>query len=273
MDTNGDPIPNAQVVFFDNFFRNEYQTDENGMFVAEILSGDYTIVVGAWGFNQYSENVSIMASENMEFELSRGYMDDFALDLGWEVETMVSSVGWKREVIPEEENDLTDLFVTPIGDDPSDVGTMAYVTSTFDPDGGLYEDVLIQGSSKLISPAMDLSAYNDPILQFRYFFFNGLISDLTNDFLDVRLMVNDVMEIPLNSFINETEGWSDVVEIKLGDYSNYLSFIKVVFYAEEGGDLNLFNAAIDVFRIVEGSPTSTSSEKIEQQIWGKPKSF
>ena len=120
---------------------------------------------------------------------------------------------------------------------------------------------------------MDLSAYNDPLLQFRYFFFNGLISDLVDDDLDVVLLVNDTEEISLNNFMDDTGGWSDVVEIKLSDLTNDLSNVRVVFYAEEGGELNVYNAAIDVFRVVEGSPTSTISPKVEQHVWVSPNPF
>lgn len=264
----GSLIQNAKVLFFNSNSELEFTTDSNGAFTTEVFEEDYKVVIGAWGFEHLEINASVDGSTDFEFELPTGYMDDFFFDLGWEVEANINYGNWRKAEING--RSFPGTVFSPDGDVPDDIGDQCYYTSDVD---NQY-DILSLGNTSLISPTMDLSSYNVPILEFRYFLYNGFGGGTPDDDLDVVLIVNDNEEIPMSSLSGDTDDWSDKQQLDIKDFSGDLENVKVKFFAEEAGtNVDFYVGAIDVFRILEGEPTSSGDIAEDLSITLSPNPF
>ncbi|MEO1448694.1 MAG: choice-of-anchor B family protein, partial [Bacteroidota bacterium] len=173
---SGQPIEDAPIwIKGDNVIVNpvELSSDANGLANRPgTFVDNLQVIVGKWGY--ITEAQLITPSENSTttytFTLEQGYEDYFDLDLGWEVNSTAIRGEFER-VVPAGGGINGDAF-SPDADlnVQADFLNFAYVTQN-GPGDALDHDV-DSGYVELISPEIDLSIYNKPLLTLQYWFAN-----------------------------------------------------------------------------------------------------
>ena len=170
---SGAPIPNAPVFIRNDNFEYETVADANGNFtVQSVIEGDYIVYAGAWGYVNTSLNTAVFDNPvNFTIELSKGYADDFIVDLGWNVEGDAQTGMWERDVPVGTTNGNNTIFPNPDADIDGDLGDKCYVTGN---SGVTHnDDDIDNGYTLLSSPSMDLTSMNAPVVKYTTWFFNG----------------------------------------------------------------------------------------------------
>lgn len=257
-------ISDTKINFFNKGNLYEYKTDNKGLVTANMLKGIYGVYLGKWGYlNIELEDFVINEDGQLVFEMDRGYMDDFALDLGWEVKIVTDieiedfKGEWERDV----------PFGTGGGkkynphiDVEGDIGNQCYITgnskwATFS------SDLVKEGSTDLISPSINLSNYESPTLEFALWMVSPVQSDATNK-IEVLLMQNED-EFKIYEHENELNlsEWSSPISIGLNGLIDLEKNFKVIFRVTDEGTLSSFliEGAVDQF-IIKGEINNLESE-------------
>ena len=250
----GEVVPGGQVVFTNGLRVFRATSGADGTFGLNVFEENYEVLVGVWGYlHEVVTDFNPMTDEAV-FRVTRGYMDDFELDLGWTVESQASTGIWERAV------PVGTGFqgqISNIGEDiQGDIGDMAYVTGNGP--GGAGADDIDDGATILTSAPMDLeSLYESPVIQYSYHFLNaGGQGGPPNDSLTVSL--TDGTNTVLLAVHNEgTNGWSTIQNLFLDNVTLDFSQVSVSFLATDDDPGHLVEAAIDIFRVVEANSVST----------------
>jgi hypothetical protein len=159
-------VANARVAVFGNNLEFRTIADANGNFLfPAIYEGTYEIQAGIWGY-VYESQIDIGQPVNTTLEVTKGYKDDFDLDLGWTVAGNVSNGGWIREE-PKEQLLYDQFLCGSEGDSQNDSGPFAYTTGTSN-SGNVLNSEVSGGTTWLVSPPMDLTNLIDPKIHFDY---------------------------------------------------------------------------------------------------------
>ncbi len=247
-ESTGAPIPNGKVVLFSDRREVEIEAGADGTFAIDLFQEEFQAVGGAWGYKQeLLTSYTPAVGEQLIFELTPAYEDDFVLDLGWTVSGDASTGQWER--------------ATPFGtfgggglvnvdsDYDGDIGVKAYVTENLE-SGGVGDGDVDNGSTILLSPAMQLSNYQDPVLEFRAYFNNSGGSGTPND--DLTVTISDgTNDIPVQVFSLSTDTWTGKMHIPLSSLVDLTQDITVSFTATDRDPGHLVEAGIDVFRVLE----------------------
>ncbi len=263
----GDPVPNAEVLISNGTVEYMATTDENGNFYLAMEPGTYDIFAGAWGY-LYSviEDSDISGTTTLTIELEEGYQDDFVLDYNWVAthgETAVSGF-WERG----EPNGTTfqGTQVNPDFDIAGDLGDKCYVTGNAGGSAG--DDDVDDGTVTLTSPVMDLSDYNDPILSYYLWWFNGSGNGTPDDQFAVYLS-NGIEEVELELLTSAQSGsnWRPISEFHIIEFLDLTDNMTLRF---ETGDFDpsghLVEAAVDAFLVVEGEVINDLDDPLTQGI-------
>ena len=167
------------------------------------------------------------------------FSDNFETDLGWSVvDTSLESGSWDRgtPVGPG-------LDGVPPGD--YDGSGQCYLTGN-----SLGEDI-DGGPTRLVSPAIDVTAANDPVLRYARWWSND---DCDLDYLCVEISANDgaswtVVE-RVFSHVDEQPAWVERA-VRLADYIPLTDTFRVRFRASDIPNNSTDEAAIDAVRIVD----------------------
>lgn len=246
------PIANGLVTFLNEDRKIELTADENGVFTFDLFDEDYLAVAGSWGY--LHRDTSYFPSNNeLVFELESGYQDDFIFDQGWEVSGEASTGIWVRE-----EPNVT-FFDGRIGnidlDIQDDLGKSCYVTGNLNNTEARLDDV-DDGTTTLTSPAMDLSNYIDPLIEFRTYFFNEGGGSTPND--ELRITVSDgERDMPIDFYSETIENWTEIKSIPIKDLVDLSLPITIRLDASDRPEGHLVEAALDVFKVTEGFVSST----------------
>jgi hypothetical protein len=90
IDINGNGIPNADILIYNNSFTYNSTSDNSGNFsISGIYEGNYDVIAGAWGFVTSCTNEFISSSSTNQIILQEGYYDDFTFDFGWSVSSII----------------------------------------------------------------------------------------------------------------------------------------------------------------------------------------
>ncbi|MEM8523234.1 MAG: choice-of-anchor B family protein [Bacteroidota bacterium] len=256
------PISRARVQILGEEVSYETNASSDGVFeVEEVIEGDYEIIIGAWGYQQKVADYAADSDQELTFVLEFGYEDDFALDLGWKVEGDAISGNWEfGEPIG---TGTPPNFINPQFDVEGDIGNQCYVTGNGGGDGG--SDDVDDGTTILISPKMDLTLYNEPILTYQYWLFIGGGNVAANDTLKVKL-TNGVDTVLMREHRGSGSFWRNngFAGFKLKDFIELTDDMRIFFEITDLPDSgHLLEAGIDQFKISEGMPTST--EQIVQE--------
>lgn len=256
----GAPIPNADVVI-QNLGISVYTTaDVNGNFtLPDILSGVYNIYAGSWGYKNagIDQTLTISDVNGIIIELETGYADDFLFDFGWSVSGDADAGIWE---LGEPEGTSTGGFggggeiANTEFDIDSDIGDRCFVTGNGGGNAG--NDDVDDGTTTLTSPVMDLSTYNEPIVKYYTWFFNGggQNGDPNDEFV-IRIN-NGITEVTIETISISNSIWNVPSEINLVDFISITSNMTIIFEtADQPNTGHIVEAAVDGFEVIEGNLT------------------
>jgi len=185
----------------------------------------------------FSSHVSLLAHDSVT-----AFADDMEVDLGW----TVGSPG---------DDALTGLWVRgnpkptqgQPGDDHTPNGTQCWYT-------GVGQDE-VNGTTSLVSPALDLSAYDDPRVEAWCWFTNGdELFKTADDYLEVALSGDDGVTwtkvTSLKPFGPDKGSWRRV-SFAIGEHLAPSATVRLRFRARDGNISNVIEAAVDDVRIVQ----------------------
>lgn len=275
-DDNSFPINNATVTVFNDEITYTAQSDEAGNFnILDVFEGAYEVVVGAWGYRQKVLTVAGSEDQNIQARLLEGYEDDFVLDLGWEVLSDAGSGNWERGE-PIGTGDAPN-YVNPEFDVEDDIGAQCYTTGNGGDNAG-FDDV-DDGRTTLISPIMDLTNYEDPILNYRTWFYNGGGNNTApDDYLKVSIS-NGLDTVLLENITESGSIWRPSPELKITDLIEVTDNMRLFFETEDlSRSGHLVEAGVDAFNVVESGIVSTKDQHLainfalypnpfSEQIW------
>lgn len=257
-------IDDAQILIYNDDYSYGATTDGAGNFnISGFYNGDYTIVVGKWGYKQ--RNISIQSipanSSSLNFTLEKGYEDDFTLNLGWSTASTASTGDWER-VKPLGINDAQYGQTAPNEDILTDFGDKAFVTGNGGATAGAND--VDNGVVDLATPSFDVSSYNDPYFSYYYWFFNNGGQGTPNDELVVKLYDGN-QTVTVETITQSQGAWSSKKLIRISDFLTPTSDMKVIFTTSDmAGSGHLVEAAIDVFTVFDSFNVNTNN--IEEQL-------
>lgn len=238
------PIANAMVTLSSTINSYTLTTNANGQFTKDCVpQGTYTATAGKWGY--LAGNVSVNLGTPILIQLAPGYYDDFIADLGWTTASAASSGDWERG-----EPDGTTYDgdqVNPEFDASVDNNVQCYVTGNGGGQAG--SDDVDDGFVSLVSPVMKLGAYQDAVLTFYYWFFNGGGSGTPNDKMQVNLLKGN-QTINILDITNSESNWRFSGDIHLKDFTTLSDNIRIEFIVRDDNPGHLSEGAVDVFSVV-----------------------
>ena len=260
-DTNGTPIPNAQVVISNS--QQTLTTTTNGLGEFEFqgfLSDIYDVTIGIWGHHTLCLTGQMLDSNGgpYSYTLEQGYSDYFDLDLGWTVSGNAQTGDWERGI----PNGTTyqNQQSNP-SDDSQDCGNMAYVTGNAGGQAG--NDDIDNGETILTSPMMDLSTYQDPYMSFERWFFNSGGSGTPNDSIVIELSngtQSAVLDFAIFNDPNASQ-WA-LKEVRVTDYVPLSAFMQVKVRAMDQGQGHLAEGGFDNFFVRDSIKDVTNVSEI-----------
>lgn len=252
----GTPIPNAQVVLTTGGGSTTlpYTSNAGGIVNdANFVADTYTVLAGKWGYITRSINFTFSTSATiLTIELTKGYSDEFVLDLGW-TESATSPTGiWERgEPVGTFDNFNTEY--NPEFDVTGDIGDQCYVTGNGG--GSTGDDDVDGGEVTLRSPQMDFSGMTDPVIRYyRWFANGGGFGGNPNDTLLVELS-NGINSVVLKRVTGMHNNWVRDTFI----VSNFISptaNMTIRFTAMDVGQGHVVEAAIDRFSVIDLGATA-----------------
>ncbi len=249
-----------------------YSTTSNldGTFTLNnIFEGDYQFFAGRWGYLHTVEVLSIDPNNNsVTLSLSEGYQDDFFFDFNWELNNSAQTGVWELgEPIGTSNQGNTS---NPEFDVEGDLGSECYVTGNGGGNAG--NDDIDGGITELISPVMDLTTYNQPIVKYRTWFYNAGGNGNPNDDYVISIS-NGTDEVVLETITESASEWRPESSFVLSDLIDITDEMTMIYSAQDQPGGHLVEAALDAFIIEEGMPTSTADleEKgIDFEIYPNP---
>ncbi len=239
------PISNKNVsVKFTDQTVQKAQTDASGK-ASLVCIQTGKIRVGSWGY--LDAELTIGAAGNYTVELEKGYYDDFGLDLGWTTSSTANSGFWVRE---KPNGTLTQGQQVNPGDDSNfDINTECYVTGN-NPSTQASTDDVDGGEVTLLSPIIDLTGYDDAILSFDYWFFNGGGSGSPNDRFEVRL-INDGVSTVIFKKDTSASAWRSSGDLHLKNFITGLNNnkLQIQFWTADLNPGHLVEAGADIFKL------------------------
>ncbi len=224
----------------------------------EIPFGKYTLDFGVWG-HAYICTDSIdydCQTTSKSIVLQEAYQDNFELDFGWSKSANSQNELWVRGVPV---GSIHNGNQSNPASDHTDCGNMAYYT------GSIASTHLgdVDGKSSLISPAMDLSSYIDPYINFYAWFYNG--GNMVNDYLLIQGEDKNGNLVTWDTIrSNGTSQWS-FMSYRLSDVQQIANFEKLRLVAEDFAPDHIVEAAMDQFFISEGRPFVGLESKEENE--------
>ncbi len=259
----------GQLTLTNSSISYDVQADETGQFTLEnIVVGSYELWVGAWGYRQQVlSEVDIVNEETLNFQLASGFEDDFYRDLGWTSSSTARTGDWVR-VVPIG-NDFEGALANPDADLDNDFGASAYVTGNGEGGSGLFD--VDDGVVTLTSPIMDLSDYENPEMQFSYWFYNGAGEGTPDDQLLISL-TNGITTVDLALITENTDRWEDKTFL-LTDLIELTDSMQLIVETFDLGNPHLVEVGFDGFSVVDLIATNSIDlfdQKIELSIFPNP---
>ncbi len=249
----GLPLEDAEISILYQGVTYRYSSDALGFF------GDFTnfpgeieVFVGKWGYNYEAQIIDL--DENvlepvLNIALEPGYEDIFELDLGWNTTFEGQRGEWIR-VKPIGTMPLEQIFINP-DSDTDDPGIRAYVTGHADD----FDASLLMGTAILESPPMDLSALENPAIQFDYWLWATTIDLVLNEIPITFSLSNGIDSVVVAEVRKEeliTSEWTTIKEIIVSDFIELTPEVRFSATISSTDEFNWTEAGIDRFRVIEG---------------------
>ena len=265
VDSQGNGIPNCNLMISNNFFKDSLTTNFFGEFILDtIYQSDYTIYYGKWGYRTKCDVLSISNdSLPLLLNLEKSYYDDFTFDFGWYVNGNSSSGIWEiGNPNPTVENDN---IYNPSDDISSDCYSNALVTGNT-LGGGVTADDVDDGYTIVTSPLFDLTTYKNPTIRYFEWFANGSGWSDGNDSLSVYLF-NGMTSKLVSSTIGQLNNQWIEKNINISQFIDLTSEMRISFKVSDYNPYNhLVEAGIDGFEVYEDNSVSTNYELVIDDI-------
>jgi choice-of-anchor B domain-containing protein len=259
-DENGAPLANAVLHLENNAYEYDLMTAPNGFFSGTVYQGNYTVTTGKWGFQTVQiDTVLNAATQNFVVQLSAGYTDEFALDLGWVATSNAQSGDWERGV-PVGINDAQLGAITPSLDAPNELGAACYVTGNGGTTAGSND--VDNGTVRLTSPLFDGTGYLEPRLSLYTWFVNVGGNGTPDDALELRLS-NGTTTVVLETITASNPNWV-LKDYKISDFITPTSTMRLIIETSDlAGSGHILEAGVDYFRFYDGQASNTLLQKDE----------
>ncbi len=250
-------ISNAHVLVKNKSRAIEGLTDTDGITTLAVPQDleSYDLIVGTWGYIHKGEIYnSLTPSAEITILIEKGYQDDFVFDLNWTEKGTATAGRWVRA---EPVGTMSNGNIIQSEEDvDGDYGDECYVTGNGATDPSV--DDVDGGYTRLTSPVMDLSTYNEPLLNYQYWFVNGGGNQPPNDKLSFKL-VSGSDTFLVRQITSSAPDWRKEEKFNIRSLTNNLD--SVYFIAETADDNpgHLVEAGLDAFLITEGNPVSTKT--------------
>ena len=271
----GEAIEGAQVeLIHPEIYYNQLTGEMGSIGVKPFYADNYLVLAYHWGWKTEIKNMFIdEPNKNLRLELQKEYHDDFWLNFGWSVDAVGDMTGiWKRDV-PKGTFLEDGNACNPDLDVQTDFSNYCFVTGS---SGGELEDNdLDGGTTTLVSPLMDLTDYNFPILSFHQWLCSSAVSDNEMAFVKFEL-TNGMDTVDLQTIFTDYElqnAWHEQ-SFNVLEYLEATESVQLVITAKGTAPDVVIEAAIDAFRVREGEPTSIGEvedlQGINLQIFPNP---
>lgn len=265
------PIENVLIYAESDELNFTTNSDSEGSFTLPIVTGDYKIYIGAWGWENIGlAEQKIDTEQILEFELERFYQDNFNLNFGWTVGGDATSGQWERgDPWPTSSNGVK---ANPGEGVASDFDVNCFVTGL--QSTSIFDKDIDNGNTILTSPPMELKDYNRPILTYYKWFFTETNLDglPPNDTLKIFLN-NGREEILLEEITESTNGWSKSTFdlVKMIEISNDMRVRLEVGDDEENG--HSVEAGLDAFEVrdsIQNEEFTVLDELVKFRVYPNP---
>lgn len=262
----GAPMPDVQILFTQGG-NPVYSgtTDAQGRYTdCTFGAGTYDLYWGKWAYKTRARiNFNIADPTYVDtLRLSKGYYDDFTFDFGWTDSSTASTGAW--EIGDPTGTTYFGDQANPEDDVTADFLNQAYVTGN---GGGQVGDDDIDGGNVILrSPPIDLDFYNDPIIDFSYWFYNDGGSGSPNDFIEVSL-IGDFGQQVLFSSSNSNSGWTDI-SLRVKQFIQDTGIVSLEVFSLDQSPGHIVEAGFDYFRMREWQHPSCA-----QQLQGNADTF
>jgi choice-of-anchor B domain-containing protein len=265
----GNPIPGAIVLFKNLQFDFTVQADANGQFsISNFFGGTYDVTAGHWGHRTFcTTGQNLNVSGPYSITLQKGYYDDFSLDFGWTV-SGPSGNAWERSV-PIATTTQQGQTANPGTDIFGDCQDLAMVTDNGG--GGAWDNDVDQGSTILNSPTFDLTTYQNPVIQYKRWFFNGGTTNGAPDDSMKVFLSNGTVAILVESLgpAASTSQWNQAT-LNVGGFLTPTSTMQfIVDVGDPGPIFNIVEGGLDAFEVVEATSLSESNRS-SFNAWPNP---
>jgi choice-of-anchor B domain-containing protein len=247
-------VPQAIVTLRNDLSFFQTKANDQGQFsIPGVYAQDYRVFAAAWGY-RYLElaNFPVDNAGPYDLEMERGYQDDFLFDLGWTTEQDENATAGFWEWGEPKGTTAFGTAANPFDDLPDDYGDHCYVTGNLG--GTPNRDDVDNGAVRLISPPMDLSDYQDPLLTYYLWFFNT--PDGGDDTLKVFLSDGE-REVLIEQLTAPFSGWREQSQIRALDHLSLDKEIRLILEAADQPDSDhVVEAAIDGFAVLDNGQST-----------------
>jgi choice-of-anchor B domain-containing protein len=227
----------------------------DGSYVLDFVLADSDQVIQAalWGykFDTIRVNLAPGVSDTVNFTLSRGYKDNFELELGWTsgaVDDNATSGFWERGD-PIGSQNFAAYQTQPETDFDPAPGTNCLFTGQAFPNDPVTVADVDGGHTSILSPFINLQAIGSPVLNLQYWYVNNAGANPSRDTLWFDISTDsgqtwyDVASnpYPLNNW------WP--LSINLATYQNWPQPILFRIRAADTEGESVIEAAMDAFEI------------------------
>ncbi|MDX1908073.1 MAG: choice-of-anchor B family protein [Bacteroidia bacterium] len=241
--------------------------------IPDLVTGEYQLYAGKWGFRTLDTLVNLpVGTYTLTLTFDSIYDDPFALDLGWVRSGTATAGEWIRE--QPVGSFLNGNPYNPDQDLPDDVGFACYVTGN----GGtsVFGNEVNGGSTVILSPEINLTGYNDPVLVYSWWFVNYSFATggAGNESLKTEL-VGNLATLPLKVHTNALSNKWQQDTIRISELYPLYEPFRIRFTTQDTPPNNIVEAGIDGFYIYEADPdTTTSLDRLTDRIglfaWAAP---
>ncbi len=251
VDEAGKSIPNAGVLIQSADRQAEAYTDETGLYRSNIAINTYDVYVGAWGYKGKKITRDIFERLQEPIVLEKGYEDDFFVDLGWTSSGDAVRGNWTRAIPVGTFYNSSDS--NPSQDVPDDLNEYCFVTGNNS--GSVGADDVDDGTAILTSPDIDVSEFQNAIIEITPWFFNDGGASLPNDTMKIFLESDRGEYLTYIVIDNRQVGgrWYDPIQIFVDSIYRRERIVRLRIEVNDHPDSgHLVEGGIDKFRVYEG---------------------
>ncbi len=254
----GNPVLGADVRLKHSLITHDEQTNGIGQAFFQLYYEDnYDLITGKWKYQTQCEFKYIdQNTGEINIYLEKKFFDDFSFDFGWTVSSTATTGKWERG---KPFNADGNSFIKE--DVSDDCGELCFITGNKNTYNGDADDV-DNGTTTLRSPIMDLTTFEEPILNYSRWFYCHFGPGNVDDTLRVFISNgNEVIELDKIGPQGNTPGTWVNKSFNLKEKINLSSTMQlIVEISDLDPDVNITEAGFDYFSITEKNELVSSIE-------------